>query len=395
MVPPGMFPPAPVANLLVPPGLAPLDLAPPGLAPPGLAPLGLAPPGLAQPAVAAPNGEKLVENYGADCWTGCGGAGGACPAVCGAGNACCRYGSTKDPPECSGVNWVDFPQTHHTCVKKATNASDYILHLGQDCWYPCRGNGYCDWCGAGNACCRYGADTDPAECLGVTFWPTNAHHTCVKAAGKPTGIGPEVVEPNGNFVKPSEGACPPGQVMSYAGTCKKATGPALMTFYMYRAADDKSYHIQSANAANLEGLMWYLQNEVVISCPRKLNISRIKRYVVTMKNPETLFAGDLHSQFGQMVQFDQGRCTWNSSQCSGLWDTYGYAVGCQPMNTASEALPNYAEPNKPAWYSLPGKCPGETYDQKFGGCVFSAESATLPMGPSTARGRRSTPGRFD
>ena len=56
-----------------------------------------------------------------------------------------------------------------------------LLHEGADCWRDC-GNtaGYCDWCGAGNACCRGSGDRDPAEChsvaTGLSF------HSCVVPA---------------------------------------------------------------------------------------------------------------------------------------------------------------------------------------------------------------------
>mmetsp|Transcript_114939 Transcript_114939/g.245421 ORF Transcript_114939/g.245421 Transcript_114939/m.245421 type:complete len:502 (-) Transcript_114939:61-1566(-) len=40
-------------------------------------------------------------------------------------------------------------------------------------------SGSCSWCGQGNACCRYGSQWDPPECSGIRVWPTYSYHTCV------------------------------------------------------------------------------------------------------------------------------------------------------------------------------------------------------------------------
>lgn len=127
--------------------------------------------------------------------------------------------------------------------------------------------------------------------------------------------------------------------------------------------------------ASLTGALWYLHNEVVISCPRKFALTKIVRYLVTMKNPPTLFKPPYHYQFGQFVQFDSGACTWNNSHCETLWNNVGYVVGCQPLDVQSPGLPFYPGPPEPVWYSLPGKCPSKAFAEKTDECM-----ATEPGG---------------
>jgi len=49
-------------------------------------------------------------------------------------------------------------------------------------------SGYCDWCGKGNACCRYGSHDDVPECKGVMF-PALTYHTCVQPKGGQLVLG--------------------------------------------------------------------------------------------------------------------------------------------------------------------------------------------------------------
>ncbi|CAE8641002.1 unnamed protein product [Polarella glacialis] len=56
-----------------------------------------------------------------------------------------------------------------------------IQNYAANCWYACGGAGPCDnFCGKGNACCRAGAQHDPAICQQVNFFPVITHHTCVQ-----------------------------------------------------------------------------------------------------------------------------------------------------------------------------------------------------------------------
>lgn len=55
-----------------------------------------------------------------------------------------------------------------------------VLHSGEDCWSSCNNEGgWCDWCGAGNACCRWGWLDYPPECKQAVDFPVQGYHTCV------------------------------------------------------------------------------------------------------------------------------------------------------------------------------------------------------------------------
>lgn len=292
-----------------------------------------------------------------DCWAPCSGAG-ICNGYCGEGIVCCRYGAVSDPPECSGIStWST--KLHHTCVRQVTTVK--VWHEGQDCSPHCR-SGWCEWCGVGNACCKFGQKTDPPMCASVTVWPTWATYTCVAASLKPPGTV--------SFLNPPKRlACRPGETKNTSGACVSATEPTKMTFYMYQAVSDGDYRVDNVNLASVTGLMWFLHDEVVNTCPRNYGITRITRHVVTVKNTKALWRTPLHYQFGQFVQFYDGKCGWNSSRCDSLWRTYGYVVGCQPLDTTSVSVPNYNGPPAPVWYSLPGICPSSIYEDKNNDCA--------------------------
>mmetsp|Transcript_57776 Transcript_57776/g.174691 ORF Transcript_57776/g.174691 Transcript_57776/m.174691 type:complete len:224 (-) Transcript_57776:103-774(-) len=120
--------------------------------------------------------------------------------------------------------------------------------------------------------------------------------------------------------------------------------------------------------------MWYLHNEVVVSTPRKYDITRIMRFKVTMRNTPELYA-DTHRQFGPYVAFDSAMCT--VPYCDKIWLKYGFVVGCQPLNVSMQ---NYVQPSsrgctgracKPgAWYSMPGPCPAKYYNEKTDNCTL-------------------------
>lgn len=113
-----------------------------------------------------------------------------------------------------------------------------------------------------------------------------------------------------------------------------------------------------------------------MTCPRKFNISRIRRFRVTMRNTQALY-DRLHSVFAPFMAFDSGKCTVPDADY--IFRTDGYVVGCQVQRLE---MGNYRSPVKttarcervpedcygPIWYSLPGPCPSQYYDGKTEQC---------------------------
>jgi hypothetical protein len=164
----------------------------------------------------------------------------------------------------------------------------------------------------------------------------------------------------------------------------------LQEFYMFRAASEESvggYPFGNINAANMDGVMWYLMNEVVTMytngtrCPRKFNITQIKRYKVQTKATRELFAEGMN--FGVRFSYDQGKCMgrcFADNKCSSTGDCtqhfkkYGFFPGCNNF------WDKYPFPNKDTaapggiWFSLPleGLCDWPTGAHN---CTWSYEDA--------------------
>ncbi|CAE7744256.1 LIP, partial [Symbiodinium necroappetens] len=124
--------------------------------------------------------KEPLKHGGQDCYTHCGQIGGFC-AWCGVGNACCRKDEAGDPAECANATGF-IGSEYHECVAVAEPVNRKpVLHGGEDCWLYCgKAGGFCDWCGAGNACCRSGYDKDPLECRGAAA--NSSHHVCTTPA---------------------------------------------------------------------------------------------------------------------------------------------------------------------------------------------------------------------
>jgi len=133
------------------------------------------------------------------------------------------------------------------------------------------------------------------------------------------------------------------------------SAPQTLRFYVYRAQSDQNYALENVNAGNVGGVLRYLHDEVVITCPRQFQINRIIRFKVTMRVTHALF-DTYHWQFGPFVAFDSGKCT--VPNCAEVWQKYGYVVGCQKQGTTVAHYPHGV------WYSFPGPCPSQNFSQK-------------------------------
>lgn len=155
-----------------------------------------------------------------------------------------------------------------------------------------------------------------------------------------------------------------------------------MTFYMYRAQGAATYPLRNVDMADLPGVLWYLHDEVVTTCPRKNGITRILRRKLTVMNTQELY-DDRRTQFGPFVAFDKGQCTVPG--CDAIWQQYGFVVGCQVLDVSQA---NYNSPQLPhsncamsqdwgcdgaVWYSVPGHSCAEVTGAKH--CTYHMEDA--------------------
>lgn len=141
---------------------------------------------------------------------------------------------------------------------------------------------------------------------------------------------------------------------------------------------------ESVNMASLGGALWYLHNEIVSHCPRKFEITRLLRYKVMAKATQPLY--DLGMNFGVRYAFDSGRCTgpWDCDCDS--WRRFGYIVGCNDLTRDRFPFPTWTvEYPNAIWYSVPGKCPSQTYMNKGERC-FAREPGGICDGPPTGKG---------
>lgn len=157
-------------------------------------------------------------------------------------------------------------------------------------------------------------------------------------------------------------------------------GPAqapLLTFYAYRGMNDDQYELESIDAANLAGELYYLNHEVVsASCPRHYGITRIVRLKVTMRPTlEVYNSGSLHPLFVGFVTFDFGACS-GPDGCSETWGRYGFNPGCQPTTWSDSG--DFRYPHG-VWYSFPGTCPSRKIGWKDGECRKREPGGRCPL----------------
>eukprot|EP00746_Dinoflagellata_sp_MGD_P167652 gnl/MRDRNA2_/MRDRNA2_98464_c0_seq1.p1 gnl/MRDRNA2_/MRDRNA2_98464_c0~~gnl/MRDRNA2_/MRDRNA2_98464_c0_seq1.p1 ORF type:complete len:504 (+),score=78.01 gnl/MRDRNA2_/MRDRNA2_98464_c0_seq1:94-1605(+) len=151
-------------------------------------------------------------------------------------------------------------------------------------------------------------------------------------------------------------------------------GPEVIRFYNYRAADNQSYPFGNCDGASAMGVIGYLHHEVVglleigpdgkMYPTRKFGIDRIKRQLITMKNPPAVY--DAHqSQFGPWNPFDKAQCSSTDPNdgpgCKNRWATYGYNVGClkTPFNPVAKGE---------QYYDFPAACPVQNYTMQTSEC---------------------------
>jgi len=264
-----------------------------------------------------------------------------------------------------------------------------IWHYAQNCWYRCgRKSGYCpNFCGPGNACCRYRYG-GPPECENVAFWPAMAWHTCVMGTSPSmedeTGPDDSDVTITSSTAKDDEGLYMKKRhpLTMYRPTILALSRPSdapLLSFYVYRAMSDNSYPMENVNAASAGGVMWYLHNEVIIFTPRKFSISRIVRFKVEYRAPKPLY--DKGMNFGVRYAYDSGKCT-GPGNCGRDYDKYGYFVGCNNVFEYPTAQFSDAKyyPNA-VWYAFPGPCFDHSYKQHSDWCVRTLPGGACPGTP--------------
>lgn len=154
----------------------------------------------------------------------------------------------------------------------------------------------------------------------------------------------------------------------------KVDGPEVLRFYNYRASNNQSYPFGNCDGASAMGVIGYLHHEVVgILEPgpdgkfypaRKFGIDRIKRFLITMKNPPAVFNAH-KSQFGPWNPFDSAQCSstdpTDGPGCKKRWAAYGYNVGClnHPFNQVAPGE---------QYYDFPAACPIENYTAQTPQC---------------------------
>jgi len=159
---------------------------------------------------------------------------------------------------------------------------------------------------------------------------------------------------------------------SYEGPLGQPSTGELLTFYMYYAQGGETQVLANVNAANLPGIMWYVQNTIASEKTTvAVGFSVIRRLRVQMRATQELL--DQGMTFSSRVIYESGECM--KPHCQYSWDSYGYTVGC---NNLGEYPSPRADPHYPdgILYSLPGsgRCPSFIPTGE-GDCTWNYEDA--------------------
>lgn len=172
-------------------------------------------------------------------------------------------------------------------------------------------------------------------------------------------------------------------------SCPPGSGTQERTFYLYSAIRSSTRDRRSwgnKNFGSLAGVLYYIHNEVVIqSCPRLFHISEIARIKVTMLNTPhaTMFP------FESFAIYDYGMCELD--QCLEIYNQSGYTVGCQNQKNAKISYDVFNENGHQTlsplvWFSLPGSCPHQPYDQKSEHCKSQFPGGECSAGETIGTG---------
>jgi len=166
----------------------------------------------------------------------------------------------------------------------------------------------------------------------------------------------------------------------------------MLEFYVYRSAADGAwgkYPFGNINVANMDGVVWYLMNEVVTNygsgtrCPRKFDISVIHRMKIKMRATPELIKDNMN--FGARFAYDMGMCMGRcfpenkctcKKDCDDHYSKYGYVPGCNNFKDKYPFPVSASQAPGGIWYSLPleGRCDNPTGAHN---CTWSYEDAGM------------------
>jgi len=278
-----------------------------------------------------------------------------------------------------------YEQAYDADVGAARKYGYYQL-VGHNCWPP-------------NASCALGGNDAPlssaaecgkacnakAECDGFIYGHSVANFSCwlrqevdiSQCKRQPMQEAPEY----DYFMK----SMPMGRA------AENESSAPLHEFYLYRAVAGSTvskYPFGQVNLGNMDGVMWYLMNEIVTNythgprCPRRFGISEIRR--IKVKTRATPALARLGMNFGARFAFDSGVCAgrcFPGNLCTGPgdcyvhYDQYGFVPGCNNFESEYPFPVDAHSAPGGVWYSLPleGRCDRDPTGER--NCTWSYEDA--------------------